>query len=176
MGSAGIRLRAYQGVRDIERFPREDSALGEAVFGLVKQSLSRGTPRPALFVFFENQVDRFDLAPLMRQPRVSRDRMIAAMAGQTGVECVALLGVLRLRRSASGEHGRAAVTFIEWPDNRWWTSWMPIDSSGVPSQPELEARTAVEGFPRPGGVGGWFSLARRSGIQLHLAGQAGTVH
>lgn len=176
MGQDGIRMRAFQSPRDLGRFPREDAALGAAVFGLVESALEKGLPRPALFVFFDGQVDRFELAPLMRQPPKARDRMIAAIAGQREVECVALLGVLQIKRPGPLPTGRSAVAFIEWPDNRWWTTWLPLGSDGVPVREAIEVRSAIEGFPRPGGVGGWFSLARRTGLRLHVARRDGTVH
>ena len=176
MAQTGIKLRSYQSPRDLSRFPREDAELGASVFRLIEQALDKGLPRPALFVFFEGQVDRFDLGPLMRRPRVVRDRMIAAIAGQREVECVALLGVLQVKRPNTNQVARGAVTFIEWPDNRWWTTWLPLGPDGAPHRPSLEVRSAVEGFPRPGGVGGWFSLARRTGIRLHVAQREGPVH
>ena len=176
MGETGIKLRAYQTPRDLIRFPRGDAELGAAVFSLVEKALEKGMPRPALFVFFDDQVDRFDLGPLMRRPRAVRDRMIAAIAGQREVECVALLGVLQVKRPRTDQVARGAVTFIEWPDNRWWTSWLPLTPDGTPVREAIEVRSAVEGFPRPGGVGGWFSMARRTGIRLHVAQREGTVH
>jgi hypothetical protein len=169
-------MRAHQSPRDLDRFPQEDSALGEVIFGLVRAALDKGLPRPAMFVFFADQVDRFDLAPLMHQPRAIRDRMMGAIAGQADVECVALLGVLQIKRPKAGVSLRGAVAFIEWPDNRWWTAWLPLNEDGKPAVEEPEVRTAVDGFPRPGGVGGWFSLARRTGLRLHMSQRDGTVH
>ena len=169
-------MRAFQSARNLEQFPRDDEGLGKSVFKLVEAALAKGMPRPALFVFYSGQVDRFDLEPLMRQPRQVRDRMIAAIAGQSEVECVALVGVLQINRRKGQQGVRGAVTFIEWPDNRWWTCWLPLDASGSPVPQAQVERSAVDGFPRPGGVGGWFSLARRTGIRLHVSGRQGTVH
>ncbi len=169
-------MRAYQSPRDLERFPREDGALGEAIFRLLRSALDKGLPRPAMFVFFADQVDRFELAPVMHQSRAARDRMLGAIAGQREVECVALLGILQIKRPREGIHVRGAVVFVEWPDNRWWTAWLPLDGAGKPARDEAEVRSAVEGFPRPGGVGGWFSLARRTGLRLHMAAKDGTLH
>ena len=158
------------------RFPRDEAALGQSMFELVKGALEKGLPRPALFVLFPEQIDRFDLAPLMAKPRPERDRMIGAIAGQSDVECVALLGVLQVKRPQQGLTARGAVTFIEWPDNRWWTAWLPLGEDAQPTTPQPEIRSAVEGFPRPGGVGGWFSLARRTGLRLHMTARDRTVH
>ena len=169
-------MRAYQSPRDMERFPREDEALGRAVHRVVEEALEKGVPRPTLFVFFSGQLDRFDLVPLMKQPRATRDRMIAAIAGQREVECVALIGVLQVTRAGRTSIGKGAVAYLEWPDNRWWTAWMPLDAEGKPARDRVEERSAVEGYPRPGGVGGWFSLARRAGLRLHMNTKDSTVH
>ena len=37
-------MRAFQSPRDLARFPREDAALGAAVFGLVESALEKGLP------------------------------------------------------------------------------------------------------------------------------------
>jgi hypothetical protein len=63
---------------------------------------------------------------------------------------------------------RALVVYLEWPDNRWWTAWQALDADGAPVGDEPQVRRAVEGYPRPGGMGGWFARARREGLRLNL--------
>jgi len=173
---AHLRLRAFVGPRDLEKFPREDLALGQALFGMVRDSLKKGLPRPVMLVFRDDQVDRFELAEAMKQPKVKRDRLFGAMASMKGVECMALLGVLRLRVAGPAPAPHSAVAYVEWPDNRWWTAWVPLGRDGKPVKADPEVRTAEEGSPRPAGVGGWFSMARRAGLQLHLTSEDGPVH
>ena len=62
----------------------------------------------------------------------------------------------------------AVVVYAEWPDNRWWTAWQFIDRERQVLGEEPEIRRAVDGWPRPGGMGGWFAYARRTGVRLRL--------
>jgi hypothetical protein len=147
-----------------------------SVMTVVQEALKRGMPRPGFFAFRGDEMDRFDLGPLMRAPRRRRDMFLAAIAGRTEIQCVALLGVLRMGGAAVPAGGRASVVFVEWPDNRWWSAWAPIPVEGVDEPSELTVRTAEDGWPRPGGMGGWFSLARRTGVRLHVHPSSGTIH
>ncbi len=169
-----MRLRAFVGERDLSRFPEDDDGLGRAVMQVVEDALKKGRPRPGFFAFRGDQMDRFDLGPLMRAPRKRRDMFLAAIAGRRDIECVALLGVMRVGKGKRSGPGRSAVVYVEWPDNRWWTAWLPVGT--VSEEQELVVRTAEEGWPRPGGVGGWFSLARRTGVRLHVHQTFGQVH
>jgi hypothetical protein len=157
-------------------FPVEDDALGQVLFSQVTLALQRGLPRPATFVFFEDRMDRFSLSGLGDFSAQSRNRIIAGMAGQDGVECVAMLGAFRFRGRGALNGQWVASVFIEWPDNRWWTAWQPIGPKRglVGDGPQL--RNALDGSPRPSGVGGWFSLARRSGIKLRVHRKSTPVH
>lgn len=157
----------------MERFPAEDDALGKQLSVLVAGALARGLPRPAILVLRAEQVDWFDAVPLMQGEPVHRHRMIAAIAGQEGVEAVALLGTFRVR-AGRGQPGRpppqqrALLSFIEWPDNRWWASWRMLGEDRQPISDAPIVRAAVDGWPRPGGVGGWFALARRRKLTLTM--------
>ncbi len=170
MSSPTFQLRVQVGPRDPERFPRSsDDALGEQLFAMAAGVLARGLPRPAMIVMRSEQVDRLDVVPLLKAEPVHRVRMLAAIAGQDGVECAALIGALRIRIGPMKQPAQALVCFVEWPDNRWWTCWQLVgsDRTLVGSGPVV--RKAVDGWPRPGGVGGWFSLARRAGLKLKMA-------
>ena len=173
---ASIRLRAWIEARDPARFPADDQALGDSLFKMVGDSLKKGFPTPALFVLRAGQVDRFSLKPILAMPLRQRNRYLAGLAGQDAVECVALLGTLRLRGRGPLAGQRVAVVFIEWPDNRWWNAWQVIGENGALLGDGPNVQCAVEGSPRPSGVGGWFALARRSGVQLYMEKQGTPVH
>ena len=106
--------------------------------------------------------------------------MLAAFAGQEGLDCVALVGVLQVRMEGMQQPGQALSTFIEWPDNRWWAAWQFIDPKRSLLGEGPVVRRAEDGWPRPGGVGGWFAMARRTGARLVVEPQPGgpqeTVH
>lgn len=163
-----FRLRILSAPRDPERFPDGDDALGESVFGMLCTALEKGLPRPAMLVVHPDKVEQFDMVPLLEAYPDDRERMMAAIAGQPEVACAVVAGVLRVRVGLLPEPGRAVAVFIEWPDNRWWTCWQLLDSSGALRADEPLVRKAVDGWPRPGGVGGWFSTARRHGLRLRV--------
>jgi hypothetical protein len=165
--------------RDSTRFPSADEALGHSLFGMVCTGLERGLPRPTLLVLRPDQVDQFDLGGLNSATPPIRERMVAAMAGLEGTECVALVGALRVRAPGAREPQRAVVVFIEWSDNRWWTAWQAVDSNNRLAGDEPVLRAAVDGWARPNGVGGWFARARREGLRLRTQSEQdleATVH
>ncbi len=172
----GQRVRGHSGPRDLERFPEEDEGLGRALFSSVASALTRGRPAPAVFVLYPERIDRFPLRSLAGQSSRAQRRLIAAMAGLPEVECVAILGAFRFRGAGPLDGEWVGSVFIEWPDNRWWTAWQPIgpERTLVGSGPQV--RCATDGSPRPGGVGGWFALARRHGLKLNLQRTPPPVH
>jgi hypothetical protein len=173
---AGLRIRGSVGPRDQTLYPAEDGALGLSLFGMVESALTRGRPAPAVFLISADTIDRFRLTEIKTQSPNGRQRMLAAMASLDGIECMAMLGAFRFRGKGPLHGAWVASAFIEWPDNRWWSVWQPIGPRGslVGNAPQF--RTALEGSPRPGGMGGWFSLARRAGLKLRIQRQAALVH
>ena len=163
-----VRLRVRAGPRDLARFPPEDDALGERLFATLGDALAQGRPRPAILAIFEDRVDQLDAVPILSSPRPRREHLLGAIAGQDEAEAVALVGVLQLTMARRGPPVPAAVCFIEWADNRWWTAWQLLHADLSPATDEPIVRRAVDGYPRPGGVGGWFSLSRRLGLRLRL--------
>jgi len=164
--SAGLKLRGFVGKRDTAAYPVDDDALGQALFERLTNALEKGMPAPAIFVFYSGQIDRYSMVPLLQASRPIRHRYISAMAGGDQVECVALLGALRVRRQGVDGNHMALSVFIEWPDNRWWSGWQPLDQDRKLVGEGPTVRTALDGSPRPSGVGGWFAFARRTGVQL----------
>lgn len=170
------RLRGHSGPRDLDVFPTNDARLGRALFSKVAAALEKGRPAPVAFVLHRERVDRFSLGGVANTSAATQKRVLAAMAGQEGVECVAVLGAFRFRGSGPMNGQWVASVFIEWPDNRWWTGWQPIapNRSLVGEGPQV--RYAADGSPRPGGVGGWFALSRRLGLKLRLHRSSTSVH
>lgn len=165
-----FQLRIQTGPRDPDRLPLDEERLGMALFGRVTEALPRGAPRPALLLLRDAEVQQLDVVPLLQAPLEHRERLLAAAVGQEGVRCAALAGALSLRRRVGGKvvGQRAVVVFLEYPDNRWWTAWQGVDEQRALVGDGPVLRRAVEGSPRPGGVGGWFARARREGLKLRL--------
>jgi hypothetical protein len=167
----GFKLRVQVAERDPVRFPKEDDALGESLFGLLGEALSQGRiPRPAMLVLRDRQVDQFDLLPILREGGWATQRLLAGLVGREEVEGAALVGVLMVRQGnrRDARPMQAAVCFVEWPDNRWWTAWQPLDARNRRVGEAPVVRRAVDGWPKPGGVGGWFATARRNRLRIEL--------
>lgn len=154
--------------RDAERFPPGDDELGASLFAMLSSALERGLPRPALLVLHPDQVEHIDALPLLRQPPRRSHHLLSAAAGQEDVEALALVAPLTLR-TGPRTGARAAVVYVEWPDNRWWTCWQPLDADRQILGEGPAIRKASEGWPKPGGVGGWFATARRLDLRLRLS-------
>lgn len=140
--------------------------------------LEKGLPRPALLALKSDQVIQYDLAGLVDPGQSLMGPMLAAVAGQEGVECVALVGTLRMRRK-KGQPGLPSIAvYIEWPDNRWVMRWLALGPERKVLGDGPIYRSAVEGWPRPSGLGGWFAQSRRTGLRLKVtpAGAAAQVH
>ena len=170
--SSSIRLRIASAPRDLIRFPEASGALGASLFGMLMERVTEGRlPRPALLTFSDDRIWQYDLVPLI-QGRADLRRFIGAATREPGVECVALMGVLSVRLKRQDRPLPAAVTFLEWPDCSWWsgTRFLGPDRRPRADMPSM-VRSAEEGYPKPGGVGGWWSMGRREGLRLHRATQ-----
>lgn len=170
------RLQGHVGPRDFDRYPNGDEDLGRQLFSAVCKALLRGRPAPVAFVVYSDSIERFSLKPVADKPANLQRRLLSAMAGQPDVECVAVLGAFRFRGRGAMNGQLVASVFVEWPDNRWWTAWQPIgpNRSLIGAAPQI--RTAMDGSPRPGGVGGWFALSRRLGLRLRVHRDPTPVH
>lgn len=162
-------VRVRRGPRDPEQLPHGDDALGEAILDkLVTTARKQGLPRPALVALTDASVEQFDLSAVLQAPQPHRSRLLAAMGGRAELDCAAIAGTLQVHRG--GRKTRGLVVYVEWPDNRWWTAWHRVDDTGAVSDAEPLVRRAVDGWPRPGGLGGWFARVRREGLRLRLDG------
>ena len=167
-----LRIQIRSAPRDFDKYPSDDDALGKELSTMVAGALARGLPRPAVLVVRSSQIDWLDAVPILSLDPPNRQRMMAAIAGQEDVECMALMGTFKLRRRRQNQREptqqRALLCFIEWPDCRWWSSSRLLGEHAHPIAGDALIRAAVDGWPRPGGVGGWFSMARRLGVKLQM--------
>ena len=166
--SERIKLRSRRGGRDPYRFPVHDDALGNALFGELLAALARGPTPPSMLTLLEHEVLLFELPSVLALRPPLRERVVAGLAGQPGAVAASLVGRFNLRVGPDPQPVPHALVYLEWPDNRWWTAWQPIDTGSQPLGDGPKIRRAVDGWPRPGGVGGWFAACRRMGIQLKL--------
>jgi len=161
-----VQVRVSIQDRDLERFPQEDEALGNSFFQLYHEAMHRGLPPPALFTLFSDRVEIMDMRPVFENGQ-SMHAFVAAATGRGGVEAVALVGVLDQVRDGR-LLARAGSVFVEWPDCRWWHAVQVLGRDNVPLSDTPEIHRAVDGLPRPGGLGGWFSRGRYFGLKLEL--------
>tara|TARA_B110000037_G_C17010046_1_gene460910 strand:+ start:229 stop:789 length:561 start_codon:yes stop_codon:yes gene_type:complete len=153
------------GKRDPALFPVDDEQLALAIFSRLEQHIPKGLPRPTALALGIDQVFQYDLLGLLKSG-ADLPRFLASIAGQTGVEVVATMGIIRLGPPASRR--LAAMTYLEWPDSRWWSAIRPLDGNAFNDEWPGVFRSAMEGYPRPSGVGGWYSRSRREGLRLQL--------
>jgi hypothetical protein len=161
-------LRVRKSTRNLELLPKEDNALGESIMGRLGEiSRSKGLPRSALVALFPDEVEQFDLATVRKAPEPHRTRLTASILGRPELECGVLAGTMMVNRRGQPPI-RGLVVYIEWPDNRWWTSWQPLSDGHMPTSSDPVVRRAIDGWPMPRGVGGWFSRVRREGLNLRV--------
>jgi hypothetical protein len=176
---SSLRTRVSQAARDPERFPTEsDEALGQALLARVEALVAESKlPRPALLLFGPEQVTQVDLLPV-QQTGANMHRFIAACTRvDLEVDVVALVGVMGLRLSRDSKQSiPAAMVFLERPDCRWWSAQRVLKEKKLSDELPARLRSAEEGWPRPGGLGGWWSRGRYEGLQLKLHRDTPTVH
>lgn len=163
---SGIRVRVTIARRDPEFAAADDEGFGRGLLERVLKASPQGPMPPAVLLLGED-VRIVYVAPLLAAAK-DRHRVLASLAGQPGVEAIAVLGRFTQRQKGMEPRPIAGV-FVEWQDGRWWASWRPVEPSGrlIPTD-EDEVLRAVDGRPRPGGLGGWFSRARFEGLRAEL--------
>lgn len=167
--SGGVKVSVRRGGPDPGLpVPSDDAGvdqLGAALFVRLAAAVARSRAGPAALAFFEDGVQQVDLGPAIERGAAVVQQLLAATAGQPACLCVAQLAVLHARRPGRPAQTFATV-FLELPDNRWWMRWAPADQAAAASA--QRTRAATEGWPKPNGLGGWFSLSRRAGLRLQL--------
>ncbi|MCB9743948.1 MAG: hypothetical protein H6741_35510 [Alphaproteobacteria bacterium] len=175
-----LRTRASIGPRDPEALPEAPEALGGSLMSRVEAAVERGLPRPVALGISPTHVEQFDLVPLLKA-QADLHRFVSAVAGQEGMEVVALLGTFGVRFGRVREPRCSVICFLEWPDGAWWSALRPLDDKALREDWPAVVRSAWEGYARPGGLGGWWARSRREQLKLRLGplpGQpgAGMVH
>lgn len=154
--------------------PVEDEARGEHLAALVRDAVPRRSAAPVALVFRGERVDLADLREVsaagvhagwflatLTRAEVDRGEPVGA---------VGMMGVFTWRRAPADPGVPTALVFVEWPDGRWW-QWKALLRPDPPSlldQTETIAR-AVDGLPRPDGLGGWWTHGRVAGLRATLS-------
>lgn len=172
-----IQLQRSRSIRYIGEFPSSDAELGAAFWKLTTERLPQGRPKPTFVLVLPDAIESVPAAQVTAHGPLAGLRVCAALAGEPGAEALALVGTVAVRTRRNADPAPALLVFFERPDNRWWLAWSPLNEAGQLRWTDPEVRAAVEGWPRPRGLGGWFSLSRREGLRLERtsegAGQAG---
>ena len=168
-GMARLDLR-LQTLTSAEPLWPDDDRLGERLAALVQENLPRnGAPTVGLVV----RPDRIVLVP-MRPVVAAKWRVPWVLGGLArwddgGMpDAIGLMGQVRVRRGKDQPWSPLAVVFLEWPDGRWWQWRALLDGEGALVDDTTDVSRAVDGLPRPGGMGGWWTLARRHKPDLRL--------
>ena len=163
---SGIRVRVTVARRAPEFTSVDDDSFGRNLLARVLRASGRGPISPAVVLLGED-VRIVYVGPLLAASK-DRHRVLASLAGQPGVEAIAILGRFTQRQPGAEVRALAGV-FVEWPDGRWWASWRPVEPNGrlIPTD-EDEVLRAVDGRARPGGLGGWYARARFEGLRAEL--------
>jgi len=171
---SGTRVRVTLARRSPDFVAADDDGFGRGLVARVLKVVGRGPLPPAVFLFRAEDVQIIYVAPLLAGVK-DPHRVLASLAGQPGVEAMAILGRFTQRQKGAGPR-KLAGAFVEWTDGRWWASWSPVDDAGrlIPTD-EDEVLRAVDHRPRPGGLGGWFTRARFEGIRAEFTPMAEPV-
>ena len=167
------RVGVSVGARDPRYFPAEDGELGSVLYERLEKTVQAGKlPRPTALALHASQVTQYDVLPLLKA-RADLHRFLSAVSGQSGVEAVAIVGLVRMGPQRAAKRPLAAMCFLEWPDSRWWWALRLLEDRVFREDWPVVVREAREGDPRPGGVGGWFSRGRRERLRLNAQLESG---
>jgi hypothetical protein len=168
-----LRLR----IRVLERRPHdEDEVEGRFLADLVRAARARGTAAPVAGVVREARTELIGLHDVagrgLSVPSFLAGLCASEPPGHTRPRAVGLAGrfLVRQRVDASGGPPDAGapvgLAFLEWPDCRWWHWRTLLDGEGKPVPDSDTLRRAIDGDPLPGGLGRWWSHARRTGATV----------
>lgn len=152
-----------------------DAHPGEMLVALLSRAVAGGAHQAVGLVLRAGTLDLVDLSAA-RAAGLPMPWLLAGLTSTITASgpalAVGVLGVLG-RREGEGER-RVAVAFLEWEDNRWWWYEAPLGEGGRSVEDErAHVRSAEEGDALPGGLGRWWSAARRSGMRMQFAQQGG---
>ncbi len=158
----------------VQRLPRpapeegtaDDERLGAWLAGLVRDALARGTAGPVAVVIRDTRVELIALSG----SGVDLDRFLAGLSASVvegePARAVGVAGRFLLRRAGDRVGAPVALAFLELPDCRWWSWRLLLDAEGR-ALPDGEQQTSASaGDALQPGLGRWWSLQRRTGIQV----------
>ena len=161
---ADLRFEVDFNARDGEEYPPDDESLGRSLFQNIHRQSFLGPLKPQLLVFFPEIVEHIALQPTANLSFRQKQAVIAGLVGRQQVELVALICGFAHKGEAKG-----VLCFLEWPDNRWWHGWQVMEEPGkLLSHLPIVSR-AIDGKPKPGWLGGWFSRSRRHNLCFPLS-------
>ena len=86
--------------------------------------------------------------------------------GEHGVvEAVGVWG--EMKRRARGREVPVVAVFLERADCSWWM-WEALTSGGAVREDTVVERSAIAGDSLPGGIGRYWTWARRSGVKMEV--------
>lgn len=169
LGVATISLK-LQTLTPAEPWWPDEERLGQGLVRLVQQNLERGAPTVATVVRPQHVV-LVPLAPFADQ-QVPMPFVLGGLArwneGAEPPEVIGIIGRVQQGRGQGRPKVPLAIVFLEWPDGRWWHWRQLLDVDGKPIPDAAEVTRAVDGLPRPRGLGGYWTYARRRQPDLKL--------
>ncbi len=152
----------------------DDDALGNRLVSATCGAVERGGAPAAAVAVRSTQFDIIPLLPLVQQQSPIPPFVAGLSTSPTemgAAEAVGVMGTFRWRRDRSDAGVPIALVFLEWTDCRWWF-WRALlqpEGEGLRLREDTETRAcAVDGDAKPLGLGGWWSLGRRSNVRIHL--------
>lgn len=151
----------------------DDDQTGRELVELVRNALQRGRAPGAAVVFRENRMDIIPFGPLVRA-KVHIGTFIAALTraevdDAAPPQCVGIVGRFNWKHKGKGTGVPVAMVFLEWPDGRWWHWRAALSTEGAEIlEDTVIVHRAVDGYPKPNTLGGWWSLGRRRRLNIQL--------
>lgn len=176
-----MKLTLHTLVRHDEQPLVDDDETGEALVRLVEDALDRGRPAPTTGVLVRPRELVLVSLDVLRpnpdgHPRAGDGRGLRPdavhrlLGGLSRAEggtswsppaAVALIGRVGVRVDPTAPPAPAALVFVEWPDGRWWMWRALLDPTTGRRLPDAVLRhRAIDGLPRPRGLGGWWTFGR----------------
>lgn len=171
-----------------------DERLGRMLVDACESALLRGGAPAAALAVGPERLSIVPLAPFAEARWPFRSLLVSLCSEAPGdvgeTEAVGIIGQFQRRRSPDDAGVPVATVFLEWPDGRWW-HWLglvsrarvPTDDGADRELPVVRDGTAaitraIDGLPRPEGLGGWWTMHRHR--PLHMSWDrrepAGLVH
>ena len=149
--------------------PQADEPLARYLVQQVREAIPRKQAGPAVVMARGDRAEVIGIRELRGPDLPPTPDAIALMTRASfpdgaAVRAIGLMGVYGYRARPEDPAVPTALVFIEWTDGRWWQWRALIDPSDARLLTETETvLRAVDGLPRPNGLGGWWTRGRRLG-------------